>query len=165
MRGILTLLKDLWFIMRTLAYRGRFMTGKASVVEADIRSTDTHITEVLDASGRATGGKLLANYYLNTRRPRTGRQGWELFVEISAENRPHKTATLECSYCGHIYVISVVPEGDPLASAQTGGKLMATPASYSCDWFLFTVEHLRGDPTLMCAHCEQKGPPRIEFLG
>lgn len=152
-------LAHLWLSLKTLAIRLRFMTGKASFVEADVHTTTNAVVD-----GLQPPNKLLAHYQLVTRRPRTGDQGWKLFWERVAENASHRTARLECGYCGHLFVIQVLSTLDPLACELTGGRAPARPASYACDWFKFMHEDYAGQPSLYCLHCEQKGPPRVEFL-
>src|SRR5262245_32117947 len=91
----------LFFAVRTLPARGRFLLGKASFVEADIRMTTNQLTE-----GEA--GRLLSHYRLETRRPRTGVQGWGLFQERLLDPGPHLSARLECGYCGHHFYLQVL---------------------------------------------------------
>ena len=151
----------LWLSLKTLAIRLRFMTGKASFVEADVQMTTNAVID--DAA--PPSDKLLAHYQLATRKPRTGDQGWKLFWERVAEGARHRTARLDCGYCGHLFVVQVLSNLDPLASELTGGRAPAKPASYSSDWFKFMHEDYSGQPSLYCPHCEQQGPPRrVEFL-
>lgn len=153
-------LRRAWFALKTLAVRLRFLTGKASFVEADVRMTTNSVVSTDERSPQ----RLVAHYELVTRRPRTGDQGWRLFEERVGGGPPHRTARLQCGYCGHLFVVQVLSSMDPLASDLTGGRAPARPASYSSDWFRFMHEDYQGQPSLYCAHCEQQSAPRVDFL-
>jgi hypothetical protein len=153
-------LSRLWFALKNLAVRLRFMTGKASFVEADVQLTTNAVIEAEKEAAR----QLVAHYQLVTRKPRTGDQGWRLFEERVGAGVRHRTAVLQCGYCGHLFVVQVLSSIDPLASDMTGGRPPAKPASYSSDWFKFMHEDFAGQSSLYCAHCEQKSAPSVDFL-
>ena len=138
--------------------------GKASFIDADILMTDTHITDIVDDEGKSTGHRMISHYKLDTHKPRSGTRGWELFVSSAGQTHFHGKAVLECSYCGHLYIIRINPYSEMKSSNQLTGKPMGTPASYTSDWFSYTQEEFSGEPSLSCVHCEQKSLPRVEFL-
>ncbi len=150
----------LWFALKTAAIRLRFLTGKASFVEADVQMTTNAVVD----EPQPPAQKLIAHYQLTTRRPRTGDQGWRLFEERVGAGVRHRTARLDCGYCGHVFVIQILSILDPLAGDLTGGRPPARPASYSSDWFKFMHEDYAGEPSLYCPHCEQNSAPRVDFL-
>lgn len=156
-------LSRLWFLARSFPLRARFMTGKASFVEADVRMTTNSLADVAGA-GEAPRTRLLAHYQLETRRPRAGLQGWKLYDERVGGETPHRVAALVCGFCGHRYIVQVLASADPLASDLTGGRGPGAPASYSSDWFRFVDESFEGPTDLGCLHCEQNGPAEAEFL-
>jgi hypothetical protein len=158
-------LARLWFLARTLPLRARFMTGKASFVEADVHMTTNSVADVSEGSGRPGQPRLLAHYQLETRPPRAGATGWRLYDERVGGAPPHRTVLLACAYCGHRYAIQVLTSIDPLASELTGGKSPGSPASYSSDWFRFTDERYDGPTELYCFHCEQRGEAAASFVG
>lgn len=157
-------LSDAWFLLRTLGVRARFLTGKASFVEADIRMTTNSVAELLDDGGKPCGERLLSHFQLLTRPPRTGRQGWELYAERVGRGTPHLSARLECRYCGHRFYVQVLSQVDPLSSEATGGRAPGRPASFSAEWFKFLHEDYEGEPSLNCPRCEQEGDPSVKFL-
>lgn len=164
-------LRRFWLTARHLGVLGRFLTGKASFVEADVRATTRGLSEVLEASGERRGPELLAHFQLATRRPRTGTTGWELFLERVAAGSPHGTVRLDCGWCGHLFFIQILRQAaegpsalDPLASEAAGGRAPGRPASYSAEWFRFMHEDFQGEPSLNCPHCEQRGAPRVARL-
>src|SRR5256885_107528 len=81
-------LSRLWFLARSFPLRARFMTGKASFVEADVRMTTNSLADVAGA-GEAPRTRLLAHYQLETRPPRAGLQGWTLYDERVGGEVPH----------------------------------------------------------------------------
>lgn len=157
-------LRRLWFFFKSLPIRARFLTGKASFVEADIRMTTNSVTELSEPSGLARGSALLAHFQLETHRPRAGSQGWRLYEERVGLGPRHRTAVLECGYCRHHFVIQILSALDPLSSEATGGRPPARPASYTAEWFRFMHIGFDGDSRLYCFHCEQDGPARVSFL-
>lgn len=156
MSALLARLVRLWFQLSTLPIRGRFLTGKASFVEADVRMTSNNV---------GLGQKLLAHYHLATRQPRSGAQGWRLYDQRAAGRGPHLTVSLQCGWCRHVFIVQVLAALDPLASDETGGKSAGLPASYSAEWFRFLPERYEGEPCLSCPRCEQESRPRVRFLG
>lgn len=157
-------LSRLWFIAKTLPMRLRFMFGKASFVEADVRMTTNSLADVADGFGRSAQPRLLAHYQLDTRPPRGGLTGWRLFERRATGSGPHRTVALACGWCGHRFVVQVLSAVDPLAGELTGGKSPGSPASYSSDWFRFVDERYEGPTELYCVHCEQKGAAEASFL-
>jgi hypothetical protein len=151
---------QLWFILKTLAVRGRFLTGKASFVRTHVRHTDSAMAEVYDRRGKSLGTRMLAHRKLETDPPRTGTQGWSLFAQLAspAAQRPALLVSLECGFCGHLFFFEIrrteTPEGNPPPD----------PASYSAAWFSFMDRSYQGDPSLSCPHCEQSSVPDIRFL-
>lgn len=156
--------RRLWFALRNALTRVRFMTGKASFIEADIEMTTHNVAEVFDAPGGAGRQRLLAHYRLHTRRPVMGTQGWRLFEERLLTPVGHRTVRLRCGYCGHDFVIQVLSKLDPLASDAAGGRSPGLPASYSADWFRFMHSDYEGRPALYCLRCEQNSQPEVEHL-
>lgn len=154
--------RRVWFALRNGLMRVRFLTGKASFVEADIEMTTNNVAEVFDAPGRPAGQRLLAHYRLATRRPVVGEQGWRLYEERLCEPVGHRTVLLKCGYCGHHFVIQVLSKLDPLAADALGGRGPARPASYTADWFRFMHEDYQGRPSLSCPRCEQNSEPEVE---
>ncbi|MDD5627462.1 MAG: hypothetical protein PHU21_00240 [Elusimicrobia bacterium] len=140
----------LWFILRTLAVRGRFLTGKASFIGARVAETSSSLAEVYDGRGRPLGPRSLARHRLETDPPRTGMQGWSLF----AAHRGRPLARLACGFCGHLYFIELRPQETPPG-----------PASYGTDWFSFWDGCCRQVPALACPHCEQRSAPGVQFIG
>lgn len=157
-------LSRLWFLLKSLPLRARFMTGKASFVEADVRMTTNSVADASEGGGQPPAPRLLAHYQLETRRPRAGLQGWRLYDERVGGALPHRTVALTCGYCGHRFIVQVLSSIDPLASELTGGKGPGSPASYASDWFSFVDERYEGPTELSCSHCEQRGPAGLEFL-
>lgn len=147
---MLKALSTAWFRLKTLAIRGRFLLGKASFVAAEIHSADHQVQ----------GERLLSHYEVQTRKPRTGSQGWYLFeARFAPAPEDHPTA-LECGYCGHLFVIDVSPSSNPL-SAALGSRRGGAPASYASDWFRFPGDGGRREAVLSCGRCEQRGRPRV----
>lgn len=157
-------LRRLWRTLLNLPVLGRFLTGKASFVEADVKATTRGLSEVLESSGERRGPELLSHFQLSTRPPRTGSGGWELYLERVAAPSPHRTVELSCGWCGHEFYVQVLTALDPLASREAGGRAPGRPASFSSDWFSFMHEDFQGEPNLNCPHCEQRGEPRITRL-
>lgn len=152
------------FAFATLALRLRFLTGKASFVEADVQMTTNQVCDVYDAPGRKPERRLLSHYQLKTRKPRIGREGWRLFRERFDDQGTSRMVALSCGYCGHIFVVQVLRSIDPLASEAAAGQAPGQPASYSSDWFRFMHADLEGKTSLFCLHCEQNGEPRVKLL-
>jgi hypothetical protein len=155
--------RRLRFFIATLALRARFATGKASFVEADIQMTTNQVAEVLELPGKAPERRLLAHYQLKTRKPLTGSQGWRLFAERAQDAGTGRLVELNCSFCGHRFVIQVLAAIDPLSSEVTQGRAPGHPASYASDWFKFMNSDYEGTPSLYCFHCEQNATPRVKF--
>ncbi len=147
-----------WFLLKTLPERARFLLGKASFVEADIRITTNSVSEGPEA-------RLLAHFRLDTRKPRSGAQGWALFLERVGEPGPHMTVSLDCGWCGHRYFVQVLSAIDPLAFEGTGGRPPGRPASYDGGWFRFSEPGEAGEPRLSCPRCEQSGRAGLRILG
>jgi hypothetical protein len=143
------------FHLKTVALRGRFMLGKASFVRADLLAADHHI---------GPGQRILSHYDVETRRPRTGTEGWFLFERRFGPDLADRPAALECGYCGHLYVIDLPVEADPLAAAVGGGRPLGLPVSCASNWFEYPVDGRTGPATLSCGHCEQIGRARVRVL-
>ncbi|MBI5631664.1 MAG: hypothetical protein HY921_12370 [Elusimicrobia bacterium] len=163
MGDISTLARRYWFLARSLPIRFRFMTGKASFVEAEIGLTTHNVLDQAEAS-RPSSQRLLSHYQLSTRKPRTGSQGWRLFEERVGLDHLHQTVELECAYCGHLFIIQILSSIDPLAVEIPGQPSPGKPASYSSDWFTFMHRDYQGSPSLSCTHCEQKQEPKVRYL-
>jgi|GEM_PF-4325860 len=153
----------LWFILRTLAVRGRFLTGKASFVRTHVRQTSSASAEVYDRRGQPLGPRRLAQYTLETDPPRTGMQGWSLFAgQAGPTARPapqrEPLVRLACGFCGHLFFIEIPP---PKASGEDSPP---GPASYSTTWFSFMARPYQGNPSLDCPHCEQSSAPGVRFV-
>lgn len=157
-------LRRFWFGLKTLSLRGRFFFGKASAIEADIRETDSNLAEVYDEYGKPLGRRLLSRYGLATRTPRTGTQGWNLFEQSSKTPGVNYPVALECSYCGHLFVILVRMETDPLSAGLRTARPLGTPVSCASEWFSFTYNAYQGDCSLSCTHCEQTSRPQVSVL-
>ena len=153
-----------WFLLRTLATRSRFMIGKASFVSAQVCATSNSLTEVIDAGGRPPRMRLLSHYQLETQKPRSGSQGWRLFEHWARARTAHGLICLECGYCGHTYMLQVLP-GEPMAAGPGDPRPLGRPASYRSSWFSFPDEDFEGEASLNCGHCEQRCPPEVNFLG
>ena len=147
----------LWFSVKTLAIRGRFLTGKASFVEADIQATTSGVSEVVDEAGGSGGRRLLCHFELNTRQPLTGSRGWDLFARRLREGAGRQAVRLECGWCGHHFVIELLPR-------EGGEKPLGRAASYRSRWFSFMHSDFTGEASLSCPHCEQKGAAGVKFL-
>lgn len=163
--GWLEFLGRAWFALRTVGTRSRFMIGKASFVEAMIRATSNSLTEVIGTGGQPSEMRLLSHYQLETNKPRSGSQGWRLFEHWSRRRTAHALVCLECAYCGHTYLLQVLPGSDPLATGAGDPRTLGRPASYRASWFSFPDEDFEGEASLNCAHCEQLSPPEVTFLG
>lgn len=152
----------LWFLLKTLPVRGRFLTGKASFVRARVASTENAMAQLFDRRGRPLGQKLLAHHRLETEPPRTGSQGWELFTRrcAAADDPRRPFLRLECAFCGHHFLVAV----DDCSEAACGDCLSVETASYRSTWFALMDSAYQGEPSLSCAHCEQKSVPRLKFL-
>lgn len=159
-----TALARLWRTLRNLGLLGRFLTGKASFVEADIRTTTRGLSEVLESTGERRGPELLSHFQLSTKPPRTGSIGWELYLERVAAPSPHRAMRLECGYCGHVFIVQVLAAVTPPASLETEKQAPGRPASFNAEWFSFMHEDFQGDPSLNCPHCEQRGVPAVKRL-
>jgi hypothetical protein len=152
----------LWFILRTLAVRGRFLTGKASFVRTHVRRTTYASTEVYDRKGKSLGPRILAHCRLENDPPRTGMQGWSLFagqagpVSWPAPRRESLTR-LACGFCGHLFFIDIRRDA-------SGEDAPSEPSSYSAAWFSFSDSACPGKPTLSCPHCEQSSTPEVLFM-
>jgi hypothetical protein len=158
-------LRLFWLTLTSLPARVRFMTGKASFVEADVEMTTNSIAEVLDPPSQARGQRLLAHFRLSTRKPASGIQGWRLYEKrVLLEPAGHQTIRLECGYCGHHYFVQILTALDPLANEATSGRPPGRPASYSSDWFRFMHADYEGEPSLYCLRCEQDGVPSVRHL-
>jgi hypothetical protein len=153
------LFSRLWFVVRTLAARGRFLTGKASYVKARVHQTTSAVAEVYDRRGKPLGSRMLAQHRLETAPPRTGRQGWELFVARTGPASPGEAGPalvrLECGFCGHRFFIEL--------SGAAAGSAPPQAASYAASWFSFMGRHYRGEPSLSCPHCEQSSVPGVRY--
>jgi hypothetical protein len=153
----------LWFILRTLAVRGRFLTGKASFVRSHVRQTTSALAEVYDRRGKPLGTRMFAHHRLDTEPPRSGMHGWSLFAGQAgpaAMPAPQRDAIvrLACGFCGHLFFVDIErPE-------TTGGDAPLEPASYSARWFSFMGRSYQGDPALSCPRCEQSSAPGVQFL-
>lgn len=157
-------LRRFWFRLRNLSLRGRFFFGKASYIDADIQKTDSSLTEVFDENGNPLGRRLLAHYQLVTRMPRTGAQGWNLFEQNWNSGPNDSPVSLECAYCGHLFVIRVRRETDPLSAGLHASTQLGTPVSCRSEWFSYMCESFSGESTLSCTHCEQSGSPHVSLL-
>jgi hypothetical protein len=149
-----------WFGLRTLAWRGRFFTGKASFVAAQVRLVTNAVAEVYDRRGQPLGQRLLSHHRLQTQPPRTGSQGWALFARTYARPAGDVLVSLQCGYCGHIFMLTFTPAGPDSAV----GTADAQPASYASDWFTFMHSSYQGEPSLSCPHCEQRSIPHVSYL-
>lgn len=153
------LLARLWFVVRTLAARGRFLTGKASYVKAHVNQTNSALAEVYDRKGRSLGARMLACHKLETDPPRTGRQGWELFAQRAAPRSPGGAAAplvrLECGFCGHLFFVEIRRPAPDEAAPRA--------AAYAASWFSFMDQDYEGDPALACPHCEQSSVPGVQY--
>ncbi|MBI5884371.1 MAG: hypothetical protein HZB91_14845 [Elusimicrobia bacterium] len=139
------------FIMKTLLIRGRFFAGKASLVEAAASSSRSEPALFTDSRGRPLRQGLLTRVLLGTRPPLTGSQGWDRYA--AAVRADERLLFLECSWCGHHYILRF-PEG-------VGSHADA----YECGWFSFLRDDLEGSSWLACGHCEQKARPRVQSSG
>jgi hypothetical protein len=145
----------LWFILRTLAVRGRFFTGKASFVRANVSQTTSALAEIYDRRGKPLGSRMLAHHKLETEPPRTGMQGWSLFAGQTGPAAPQPAVVrLECGFCGHYFFVEIRQR------EKTGGD----PASYAASWFSFMDRSYQGEPALACPHCEQSSAPGVQFM-
>ena len=140
--------KRVWFFLATLALRLRFLTGKASFVEADVQMTTNHAADIYDFPGLRPERRVLAHFRLTTRTPRRGRQGWELF----RQRRDAALVVLTCGFCRHLFVLQIMSAVEP------------QPAAYGSDWFSFMNSDYEGEPRLNCTHCEQDGRPGVKFF-
>ncbi|MBI5241842.1 MAG: hypothetical protein HY926_15325 [Elusimicrobia bacterium] len=150
------LITRLWFVVRTLAARGRFLTGKASYVKSHVDQTTSALAEVYDRQGRSLGSRLLAHHRLATEPPRTGTQGWELLAAHAGPSASGQALVrLECGFCGHLFFIEIGKPGP--AEAPPRG------ASYAASWFSFMGRDYEGEPALSCPHCEQSSVPGVRY--
>ena len=151
------LLARLWFVVRTLAARGRFLTGKASYVKAHVNQTNSALAEVYDRKGRSLGARMLACHKLENDPPRTGRQGWELFARHADQARSARPplVRLECGFCGHLFFVEI--------RKPAPGEETPQAAAYAASWFSFMDQDYEGDPALACPHCEQSSVPGVQY--
>lgn len=145
-----------------LGVRARFAAGRASFVEADVEMTTNSVAEVYEEAGRPTGQRLLAHYRLSTKGPVGGKKGWSLLADRLLAPAAHRTVSLLCGYCGHLYVVQILSALDPLRPDAAMGRALARPASFSSDWFRFMHEDFEGKPSLSCPRCEQTVEPEVD---
>jgi hypothetical protein len=157
-----TRLKRWWFALTSLAARVRFRAGRASFVECSIARTDSELTPILDAGGRALEPRLLARNTLSTRPPRGGAAGWALYEERLLEPRLNRFVSLGCTHCRHLYVIEIQAARPVLASPD--GRALAPAADFRSDWFRFTPSAFAGPSDLACPRCEESAPPVVSHL-
>ena len=143
----------LWFTLRSLAVRGRFLTGKASFVRAQVRQAAGTPADIRDGKCRKLGARPAAHHDLDTEPPRTGTQGWTLFCQAALARPPAPLERLECGYCGHLYFLDI-----------SGATPAGEDAAYDADWFSFSSPSRLGEPSLSCPHCEQAQTPRVRFI-
>ena len=161
------LLSRLWFILKTLAMRGRFLTGKASFVRARVSQVVDALAEVYDRRGRPLGAKMLSQHRLENDPPRSGMQGWSLFAaqaEAAAVVPPGRSilVSLECGFCKHYFLINILQPEPADRPLSTSGD--PTPASYAASWFSFMTRDYQGEASLACPRCEQSSLPGVRFL-
>ena len=155
----------LWFVVRTASLRARFLAGKASFIEADVRITTHNICDVHEKPGQPAQARLLSHFQLRTAAPRGGDAGWRLFDERVGGGTAHKTVALACRFCAHRFIVQVLSSIDPLADELTGSQGPGAPASFGCDWFRFAHERFSAPASLHCPRCEQRGEPQVSFWG
>ncbi|MFI5361610.1 MAG: hypothetical protein ACHQ49_06550 [Elusimicrobiota bacterium] len=156
------LLKRCWFALTTAPARLRFRAGRASFVECSIARTECELTPVLDRGGRPLRPKLLARHTLACRPPRAGAAGWNLYEERLFDPKSNRFASLECAYCGHLYVIEIQAARPDLAAPD--GSPLAAAAAFRCDWFRFAPSAFAGPAELACPRCEETAPPVVAHL-
>ncbi|MBI5209106.1 MAG: hypothetical protein HY927_03940 [Elusimicrobia bacterium] len=176
-------LADVCFHVRTLPLRARFLTGRASFVEATVLASQAELSYVVDQSGKSLGPRMLQRRRLGTGSPRTGTQGWTLFLDAFRDSVPEAMVDLECGYCGHMYVVRILlpaprpanalpesardarPLGRPAQAAPgVSGSGAPPPASFASEWFSFVDKDCAGAPSLSCGHCEQKSEPGVKWM-
>jgi hypothetical protein len=157
-----TRLQRWWFAVTSLAARLRFQAGRASFVECSIARTDSELTPILDAGGRALDPILLARHSLASRPPRAGAAGWALYEERLLAPGPHRFVSLECAHCRHLFVIQVSAERAALAAPD--GRALAPAADFRSEWFRFQPSAFAGPAQLSCPRCEESAPPAVSHL-
>jgi hypothetical protein len=155
-------LKRGWFALTSLAARLRFRAGRASFVVCSIARTESELTPVLDPVGRPLGPRLLARHTLSCLPPRAGAAGWALYEERLLDPRLSRFVSLECAYCGHLYVIEVEAARPGLAAPD--GRALAPAAAFRSDWFRFPPSSFSGPTDLTCPRCEESAPPVVAYL-
>ena len=151
-----------WFFLRTLIARLRFRAGRASFVVCSIARTESELTPVFDRGGRPLQTKLLARHTLTCLPPRAGAAGWALYEERLFEPRLNRFVSLECAYCGHLYVIEIQAARPDLSAPD--GRALAPTAAFHSDWFRFTPATFAGPSNLACPRCEESAPPIVAYL-
>jgi hypothetical protein len=155
-------LKRGWFALSTLPARLKFRAGRASFVVCSISRTDSELTPVLDSGGRPLQPKLLARHTLSCLPPRAGAAGWALYEERLLEPRLNRFASLECAYCGHLYVIEIQAARPDLAAPD--GRALASAAAFRSGWFRFAPSAFDGPADLACPRCEESAAPAVAHL-
>jgi hypothetical protein len=151
-----------WFALTTLAARLRFRAGRASFVVCSIARTVAEMTPVLDSVGRPLTPQLLSRHTLSCLPPRAGAAGWALYAERLLEPRLNRFVSLECAYCGHLFVIEVQAARPELAAPD--GRALAPAAAFRSDWFRFTPSAFDGPAGLACPRCEESAVPVVAHL-
>ncbi len=155
-------LKRGWFALTTLAARLRFRAGRASFVVCSIARTESELTPVLDSGGRPLQPKLLARHTLSCLPPRAGAAGWALYEERLFEPSLNRFVSLECAYCGHLFVLEIQAARPDLAAPD--GRALAPAADFRSDWFLFPPSAFSGPSDLACPRCEENATPLVAHL-
>ena len=155
-------LKRCWFALTTLADRLRFRAGRASFVVCSIARTESELSPVLDSNGRPLQPKLLARHTLSCLPPRAGAAGWALYEERLLDPKLDRFVSLECAYCGHLYVLEIQDARSDLAAPD--GRALAPAAAFRSDWFRFAPSVFAGPADLACPRCEESAPPVVAHL-
>lgn len=137
--------------MTSLFARARFLSGRASFVEAVVAKTSNDLTPVVSADGRPLPPRLMAHHLLSPRPPRAGASGWDLY-RARLLGGASRVTRLACSYCGHWYIVDV------------SGDSAGDPAAFISDWFRFTPSAYAGPHRLDCPRCEQSAVPEVAHL-
>lgn len=144
--------RRLWFALTSGWARARFLSGRASFVEATVARTSNDLTPVISADGKPLPPRLMAHHLLAPKPPRSGTTGWELY-KARLLGEASRVARLACSYCGHWYVVEV-----------GGARRGDVAAAFISDWFRFTPSAYAGPNRLDCPRCEQSAVPEVSHL-
>jgi hypothetical protein len=69
----------------------------------------------------------------------------------------HRFSVLECTHCGHWYVIDINP-------AKNAEYAFGPSFDFRSEWFQFTPSAFSGPTSLNCPRCETNATPAVSHL-